>query len=77
MNLFICYLIAYVISLYRLNFNFLMSSQIRKEYIENIRYCIKRHIEVYSEPCVTQVYSEPWHVQSQRPNHNPGIFITL
>ena len=32
---------------------------------------IIRHIQVYSEPCVTLTYSEQWLIQ------NPGLFITL
>ena len=44
---------------------------------------IMRHIQVYSEPCVTlalfgtPVYSESWHIQNQRHIQIPGISKNL
>ena len=44
---------------------------------------ISRHIQVYSEPCVTLTYSEPdayrepWQIQNQTRIQNLGIFRTL
>ena len=43
---------------------------------------ILRHIQAYSEPCVTlaysepHAYSEPWFIQNQRHIHDPDIFRT-
>ena len=37
---------------------------------------IIRHIQAYSEPCVTLTYSEPWQIQNQTRIQNPGKFIT-
>ena len=49
---------------------------------------IIRHIQAYSEPCVTLAYSEPWQIQNQTHIRtlvysetwliqNPGLFKTL
>ena len=37
---------------------------------------ISRHIQVYSEPCVTLTYSEPCQIQNQTRFENPGKFRT-
>ena len=37
---------------------------------------IIRHIQVYSESCVTRTYSEPWQIQNQTRIQNHGKFRT-
>ena len=38
---------------------------------------IIRHIQAYSEPCVTLTYSEPWQIQNQTHIQNLGILRNL
>ena len=38
---------------------------------------IIRHIQAYSEPCVTLTYSEPWQIHNQMRIQNLGIFGNL
>ena len=38
---------------------------------------IIRHIQAYSEPCITLTYSEPWQIQNQRHIQNLDVFKTL
>ena len=38
---------------------------------------IIRHIQVYSESCVTLTYSEPWQIQNQTHIQNLGILRNL
>ena len=38
---------------------------------------IIKHIQIYAEPCVTLIFSEPWQYQNKRHIQKSGIFRTL
>ena len=44
---------------------------------KHIKPDIIRHIQVYSEPCVTLRYSEPWQIHNQTHIQKVGIFRNL